>query len=437
MERIEARSVEELYHGSKGREVYIYGAKTIAQRACYYLKSQGIETRAYVVSDKHENPDYIQEKEVLRIEKDVERTYDCMIIAISGQFLWEVEEELRRYHINRIIVIHPVMADEFPTSCILSDKSIISPKAFLGDKVQIFADETSVIRIDDNVVLKAGAVILATGNSEIHLMEGACIGEKALLSADNRSQISLGKQVRVEEKVHMAGKDSSKLEIGDRIFLGENTSLNVKKESKIYIGEKSEIGKSVCVTADEKSQGILKSEVVIGSESTLLMSEASNLVIGENSVIGKCGSLSVSLDSELYLKGENRIGSNSIIYGAHNAHISIGEKSTINGYLYMGADNSTIDIGEDNMFSLYIVMNVGSHRLIDDNTGREITNYKPIRTGKHVWVGMHATLLPGCEIGDGAVVGAAAVVNSQIPSKTCCVGNTARVVRSNVEWERE
>ena len=45
-------------------------------------------------------------------------------------------------------------------------------------------------------------------------------------------------------------------------------------------------------------------------------------------------------------------------------------------------------------------------------------------------IGANATVLPGIEIGVGAMVGAGAVVTADVPPKTVVVGNPARVVRS-------
>jgi acetyltransferase-like isoleucine patch superfamily enzyme len=49
--------------------------------------------------------------------------------------------------------------------------------------------------------------------------------------------------------------------------------------------------------------------------------------------------------------------------------------------------------------------------------------------GHDVWVGYGATILPGVKIGDGAVVGAKAVVAKDVPAYAIVVGNPAQVVR--------
>lgn len=53
----------------------------------------------------------------------------------------------------------------------------------------------------------------------------------------------------------------------------------------------------------------------------------------------------------------------------------------------------------------------------------------PVQIGRYVWIGTRAIVLPGVSIGDGAVVGAGAVVSKDVPSCAVVVGNPARVVR--------
>lgn len=49
--------------------------------------------------------------------------------------------------------------------------------------------------------------------------------------------------------------------------------------------------------------------------------------------------------------------------------------------------------------------------------------------GNDVWIGSHACLLSGVTIGDGAVIGAHAVVSKDVAPYAIVVGNPARVVR--------
>jgi acetyltransferase-like isoleucine patch superfamily enzyme len=52
-----------------------------------------------------------------------------------------------------------------------------------------------------------------------------------------------------------------------------------------------------------------------------------------------------------------------------------------------------------------------------------------VAIGNDVWIGHSAILLPGVEIGNGAVVGAGAVVTKAVPAYAIVAGNPARVIR--------
>ena len=54
---------------------------------------------------------------------------------------------------------------------------------------------------------------------------------------------------------------------------------------------------------------------------------------------------------------------------------------------------------------------------------------KPVVIGDDVWIGARVCILPGVTIGQGAVIGACAVVSIDVPAYSVAVGNPARVVK--------
>lgn len=55
--------------------------------------------------------------------------------------------------------------------------------------------------------------------------------------------------------------------------------------------------------------------------------------------------------------------------------------------------------------------------------------------GNDVWIGQNVTFLPGVHVGDGCIIGANAVVASDIPPYSVVVGNPARVIRKRFDEE--
>jgi phosphonate metabolism protein (transferase hexapeptide repeat family) len=64
-----------------------------------------------------------------------------------------------------------------------------------------------------------------------------------------------------------------------------------------------------------------------------------------------------------------------------------------------------------------------------DETFRKRRQGKRVTIGHDVWVGHGAVIMPGIRIGNGAAVGANAVVTRDVPAFTIVVGSPAKVVR--------
>jgi len=91
-------------------------------------------------------------------------------------------------------------------------------------------------------------------------------------------------------------------------------------------------------------------------------------------------------------------------------------------------DQGGIRIGDDSLIGHNVVIATLNHSL--DPAHRGDMTPAPVTIGRNVWIGANATLLPGVEIGDNAVIGAASVVTRSVPADTVVVGSPARPVRS-------
>lgn len=112
--------------------------------------------------------------------------------------------------------------------------------------------------------------------------------------------------------------------------------------------------------------------------------------------------------------------------------ISIGDDVFVGQYAYFGGE---ISIGSNVMFGRGVTILGANHlfgvfgkstRFLRPIMGE---NLRPVIIEDEVWIGANVNILGGTCIGMGAVVGAAALVNSDVPPYTLSVGNPCRSVR--------
>lgn len=89
---------------------------------------------------------------------------------------------------------------------------------------------------------------------------------------------------------------------------------------------------------------------------------------------------------------------------------------------------SGIDIGAETLIAEYVVIRDQDHETSSRPVRHAGFRTAPVRIGRDVWLGCKATVLRGVTICDGAVVGAHALVRSDVPAGMLAVGVPARVV---------
>jgi len=126
------------------------------------------------------------------------------------------------------------------------------------------------------------------------------------------------------------------------------------------------------------------------------------------------------------LKGARIVGDPSLI--------TIGKSVSFGGNVILYA-NAPISIGDHTMVALNVILHTSTHNYNNHPMWLERID-KPIKIGKHAWIGVGAIISPGIIIGDYAVVGAGSVVVSNVPNKAIIAGNPARIIKyRNIDIE--
>lgn len=112
-----------------------------------------------------------------------------------------------------------------------------------------------------------------------------------------------------------------------------------------------------------------------------------------------------------------------------NPKVYIGKNTVIGRHCMITAKN-LIRLGDNVLMGAYV-------QVIDTNhgvkAGQTIRDQKAeigeVVIGNDVWIGAGAKILMNCHIGDGAIIGANAVVTGDIPPNAIAVGIPARVIK--------
>jgi maltose O-acetyltransferase len=116
-------------------------------------------------------------------------------------------------------------------------------------------------------------------------------------------------------------------------------------------------------------------------------------------------------------------------YCDYGYHMHIGSGGFVNFGL-VALDVAPIRIGDDVQIGPYVQLLTPTHPLEPGLRRAKWEAAEPIAIGDNVWLGGGAIVLPGVTIGADTVVGAGAVVTSDLPAGVLALGTPARVVRT-------
>ena len=155
---------------------------------------------------------------------------------------------------------------------------------------------------------------------------------------------------------------------------------------------------------------------------------ARNIIIEENVSINGDIDIRNRENGKIKISKDVSIDTNSRFVVANNAILNIGTGCRIGPYSIFNCGDD-ISIGDDSIFGGYCYFQTSNHGI---KKGELIKNqrhtYGKIAIGEGVWIGAHVKILAGTSIGDGAVIGANAVVTKDIPSNAIAVGTPAQVI---------
>jgi acetyltransferase-like isoleucine patch superfamily enzyme len=143
----------------------------------------------------------------------------------------------------------------------------------------------------------------------------------------------------------------------------------------------------------------------------------------------------VSLSARVQLSNRITFGEKTVVKPfamllTQGGYISFGKNCAISSFNHISNGIEDIIVGDYVRLGPQVTILGGSrnfrarNKLVIDQG----SHHKGVTIGNDVLVGAGAVILPGCQIGEGVVIGALSLVNSDIPPYKIVAGNPARII---------
>lgn len=150
-----------------------------------------------------------------------------------------------------------------------------------------------------------------------------------------------------------------------------------------------------------------------------------SITIGKHCFIAPEARLFAEPGRAIVIGDNSWIAADTVIHGP----VTLGRAVSINHHVTLDGGRKGIVIGNNSRLAAYACAYAFNHgmeaeRFIKD----QAVSSQGIRIGEDVWIGAHAGIVDGVEIGDGAVIGMGSVVTRPVAAYSKVAGNPARCI---------
>lgn len=116
----------------------------------------------------------------------------------------------------------------------------------------------------------------------------------------------------------------------------------------------------------------------------------------------------------------------------NGSNIHAGKNLIIN-YNVTILDVDGVHLGDYCMIGPGVLIATVNHGLKPSERRKHLSFIKPVWIGDDVWIGGHATILPGVHVGNNCIIAAGAVVTHDVPDNSLVAGVPAKVIKTLVD----
>jgi acetyltransferase-like isoleucine patch superfamily enzyme len=160
------------------------------------------------------------------------------------------------------------------------------------------------------------------------------------------------------------------------------------------------------------------------------------LTVGPGARLWDCSITLVGEGAELFIGADCRLRHVRLSVEDLGSRLVIGGKTSITGATLVSQEGRRLQLGKDCMVAQHAELRNSDSHAIYNRDGARINPPRDVVVGNHVWIGLGACLFKGARIGDGAVIGARALVTGEIPPACLAYGAPATPRRNEIRWSR-
>lgn len=220
----------------------------------------------------------------------------------------------------------------------------------------------------------------------------------------------------------------------------KNKVLVQAEDSSVQASLYSVLLKNTQIKAIGKDLKIAAKGSILLNSTLTIQGDNCTISIGQDSLLENCKIIMSGNNQTLKIQEGCRLRNTTFWLEDGNNTILIGKQVSSEGaHLAATEPGGKIELGDDCMLSYDIdIRNGDSHVIISETENIRINYPEDIKIGNHVWIGAHARILKGSILSDNSIIGTGSILsNTRIEANSLVAGVPGKVLKSNVNWERD